>query len=120
MFDLAPPFPGRRPDLVFRPAGEGGGYVIKDPQAGDYFTIGEEEHFLLTQCDGKQSAESIRARFVERFGQPLEAEALDEFLGAARKQGLLQAEEARDAASLAPGATQTGLVGADGSRPGRR
>jgi hypothetical protein len=26
--------------------------VIKDPQAGDYFTIGEEEHFLLTQSMG--------------------------------------------------------------------
>ena len=120
MSDLAPPLPGRRPDLIFSPAGEGGGYVIKDPRAGDYFTIGEEEHFLLTQCDGQQSAEVIRDRFAERFGQPLEAEELAEFLGTARKQGLLQAEEARDAASLAPGATQTRLPGADGSRPGRR
>ena len=84
MPDLAPPLPGRRPDLVFSPAGEGGGYVIKDPRAGDYFTIGEQEHFLLTQCDGRQSAEAIRDRFAERFGLPLEAEELDEFLAAAR------------------------------------
>ena len=101
MTDLAPSLPCRRPELIFSPAGEGGGYVIKDPRAGEYFTIGEQEHFLLTQCDGRQSAEAIRARFVERFGQSLEAGELDEFLGTARKQGLLQAEEARDAASLA-------------------
>ena len=30
MSDLAPPLPSRRPDLVFSPAGEEGGYVIKD------------------------------------------------------------------------------------------
>jgi hypothetical protein len=52
MPDLATQLPGRRPDLIFSPAGEGGGYVIKDPRAGEYFTIGEQEHFLLTQCLG--------------------------------------------------------------------
>ena len=120
MSDLAPPLPGRWPDLIFSPAGEAGGYVIKDPRAGDYYTIGEQEHFLLTQCDGKQSTESIRARFTERFGQPLEAEELDEFLSTARKQGLLRTGAALDATSLAPRATQTGLPGADGSRLSRR
>ena len=52
MPNLVTPLPGRRPDLIFSPAGEGGGYVIKDPRAGEYFTIGEQEHFLLTQCLG--------------------------------------------------------------------
>src|SRR5436190_16810417 len=102
MSDLAPPLPGRQPDLVFSPAGEGGGYVIKDPRAGHYFTIGEEEHFLLTQCDGQQSAEAIRARFADRFGQPLEPAELDEFLGTAREQGLLRTAEISVAASPAP------------------
>jgi multidrug efflux pump subunit AcrA (membrane-fusion protein) len=94
--------------------------VIKDPRAGDYYTIGEEEHFLLAQCDGEQSAETIRARFAERFGQPLEAEELDEFLGTARTQGLLRAEEVPHTASPAPGAIQTRFRGADGSRSRRR
>src|SRR5262249_34278200 len=110
----------RRTDLIFSPAGDGGGYVIKDPRAGHYFTIGEEEHFLLTQCDGQQSAEAIRARFADRFGQPLEPEELDEFLGTARKQGLLRAEEAPDNTIFASRATQTGLPEADGSQPSRR
>jgi multidrug resistance efflux pump len=120
MADLAPSLPGRRLDLIFSPAGEGGGYVIKDPRAGDYFTIGAEEHFLLTQCDGEQSAESIRARFAERFGQPLDPEELDEFLGAAQKQGLLRAEEASDTTRIAPRESEGVLPGADGSQPRRR
>jgi putative peptide zinc metalloprotease protein len=120
MSDLPTPLPWRRVDLVFRPAGEGGGSVIKDPRSGDYFTVGEEEYFLLTQLDGQQCAQSIRVRFAERFGQSLEPEELDEFLGAAREQGLLRADEALDAASLALGGRPTGVPGADGSRPGRR
>src|ERR1700739_4374809 len=80
MSSIATPLPCRQPDLIFSPAGEGGGYVIKDSRGGNYFTIGEQEHFLLTQFDGEQSAEVIRARFAERFGQPLEPEELDEFL----------------------------------------
>jgi multidrug efflux pump subunit AcrA (membrane-fusion protein) len=120
MLDLATPLPGRRPDLIFRPAGDGGGYVIKDPRAGDYFNIGEEEYFLLTQCDGEQSAASIRARFAERFGQPLDPEELDEFLGAARKQGLLRTGAPPDTATPPPGASRAGPPGADGARPRRR
>jgi multidrug efflux pump subunit AcrA (membrane-fusion protein) len=120
MSDLAPPLPGRRPDLIFSPAGDEGGYVIKDPRAGNYFTIGEEEHFLLTQCDGQQSAASIRARFAERFGEPLEPEELDEFLGVAQKQGLLRAEAAPDSTIRASRATQTELKEADDSQPRRR
>src|SRR6266853_49401 len=92
-----------------------------DFTAGVLVGIGEEEHFLLTQFDGEQSAESVCARFAERFGQPLEPEELDEFLGTAQKQGLMRAGEALDTASLASRATQTGLPGADdSSRPRRR
>ena len=94
--------------------------MIKDPQAGDYFTIGEEEHFLLTQFDGEQSAQTIRDRFAERFGQPLEAEELDEFLAAARKQGLLRTEETLETTGVAPKATPAGVAGADAAHPRRR
>jgi RNA polymerase sigma-70 factor (ECF subfamily) len=50
---LAPPLLGRRPELVIRPLGEGGPYVVKDPRSGAYYHLGEEEHFLLTQLDGR-------------------------------------------------------------------
>ena len=35
------------PDLVVRPLGENGQYVVKDPRTGDFFHLGEQEHFLL-------------------------------------------------------------------------
>src|SRR6516165_5248640 len=120
MPDLAPSLPCRRPELIFRPAGEGGGYVIKGPRADDYFAVGVEEYFLLTQCDGVQSAEVIRDRFTDRFGQTLEPAELDEFLAAARKQGLLRAEEAPGTTVPASRATQNGLAGVVGPQPRRR
>jgi len=81
--------PRRRPGLVLRPRGGSGRYVVKDPRAGAYYEIGEEEHFLLTRLDGERSAAAIRAAFEERFDQPLDSEDLDAFVDAARRQGLL-------------------------------
>jgi multidrug efflux pump subunit AcrA (membrane-fusion protein) len=91
--------------------------VIKDPRADDYFAVGVEEYFLLTQCDGGQSAEVIRDRFTDRFGQTLQPDELDEFLAAARKQGLLRAEEDTDITVPVPRATRNGLPGVVGFQP---
>src|SRR5262249_45671663 len=85
--------PSRRPELVVRPLGENGQYVVKDPHTGAYYHLGEEEHFLLTQLDGQQSAEVLCAAFAERFGQPLAEEELDEFVEMARANGFLQSAE---------------------------
>src|SRR5262245_50933048 len=85
------PLPALRADLVIRPLGEEGRYVVKDPATGAYFRIGEQEYFLLTQLDGRQTAGQVCAAFVERFGEPLSEEELEEFLGMARAQGWLQA-----------------------------
>src|SRR5262245_43803520 len=45
MPDLATPLPACRPELLIRPLGEEGGYVVKDPRTGEFFHIGEAEHF---------------------------------------------------------------------------
>jgi putative peptide zinc metalloprotease protein len=90
---LATPLPGRRPALVIRPLGDRGPYVVKDPGSGAYYQLGEEEHFLLTQLDGRQDAETIRTAFAERFGQPLDDEGLSEFLAMASAGGLLQGKD---------------------------
>src|SRR5262245_147220 len=87
--DLVPPPPARRPDLVIRPLGDRGRYVVKDPRTGAFFIFGEQEHFLLTQLDGERSGEAIRGAFAERFGEPLSGEDLDGFLKLARGKGLL-------------------------------
>jgi multidrug efflux pump subunit AcrA (membrane-fusion protein) len=87
---LATLLPARRPGLVLRPLGERGQYVIKDPDTGAYYHLGDEEHFLLTQLDGRRDAEAVRAAFAERFGQPLTEEELHEFLEMAGARGFLQ------------------------------
>jgi multidrug efflux pump subunit AcrA (membrane-fusion protein) len=83
-------FPLRRADLVVRPFGDNGQYVVKDPQTGEFYHLGEAEHFLLTQLDGRRSAEMVRAAFEQRFGEPLSAGDLDDFLELARAQRFLQ------------------------------
>src|SRR5262249_7914413 len=89
--DPAPP--ARRPDLLLRPLGDRGRYVVKDPRTGAYFTVGEQEHFLLCQLDGRRSAAAICAAFAERLGEPLAAEELAGFIQLARSRGLLEAAE---------------------------
>jgi multidrug efflux pump subunit AcrA (membrane-fusion protein) len=90
MPDVVVPLPCRRSELVIRPLGDQGPYVVKDPGTGSYYHLGAEEHFLLTQLDGQRDPDAIRVAFAERFGQPLSEEELQEFLQAAQGQGLLQ------------------------------
>jgi multidrug efflux pump subunit AcrA (membrane-fusion protein) len=82
--------PCQRYELIVRSLGDRGPYVVKDPDSGSYYHFGEEEHFLLTQLDGRRDSDTIRAGFAERFGQLLAAEELKEFLSMAEERGLLQ------------------------------
>jgi multidrug efflux pump subunit AcrA (membrane-fusion protein) len=91
MAELAAPLPPRRPELFLSPLGQAGRYVLKDPQTGAYFQLGEEEHFLLLQLDGLRTAEEVCRAYQERFGSPLGEADLDEFIALARDQGFLQA-----------------------------
>src|SRR5262249_15175000 len=93
---LAAGLPTRRPELVVRQLGDRGRYVVKDPRTGEYFTLGEQEHFLLTQLDGRNSAEGICAAFAEHFGEPLSEQDLDDFVEMARGKDFLQSAEAHD------------------------
>jgi multidrug efflux pump subunit AcrA (membrane-fusion protein) len=111
MPDLAELLPCRRPELVVRPLGEDGPYVVKDPRTGAYYHLGDEEHFLLTQLNGQRDAETIRAAFAERFGQALSDEELEEFLDMAEERGLLQGERQGD--------KETGRQGDRGTRKQR-
>src|SRR5262245_39095768 len=63
--------PVRRAELVIRPLGDRGPYVVKDPENGTYFQFGDEEYFLLNQLDGRQDAWSVRRGFADRFGHAL-------------------------------------------------
>jgi multidrug efflux pump subunit AcrA (membrane-fusion protein) len=89
MSTLTTVLPLRRAELIIRPIGERGRYVVKDPAGGRYFELGEEEHYLLTQLDGQRDATEICAAFERRFGQPLGEDELETFLQLAQSQALL-------------------------------
>jgi multidrug resistance efflux pump len=92
MRDLATQLPVRSSELTIHPLG-GGRYVVKDPRTGEYFQLGAEEHFLLSQLDGEKDAASVREAFADLFGQSLTDEDLQEFIDSAREQGLLHSAE---------------------------
>ncbi len=89
MIGIASPLPKRRPDLVIRPVGARGRFVVKHPDSGHFFEIGEQEHFLLTHLDAATDRDSLSREFEARFGQPLAADDVDDFVGLAEQQGLL-------------------------------
>src|SRR5687767_12637854 len=95
--------PPRRSELVMRPLGERGRYVVKDPLNSSYFHIGEQEHFLLLQLDGQADAERVCQAFEARFGQPLSGDDLEEFVGLARRRGLLRTSEPDSSRAEVPG-----------------
>ncbi len=89
MSGLATTLPVRRTELVIRPLGERGRYVVKDPATGAYFHLGDQEHFLLEQLDGEKDPATIRAAFTQKFAQSLSEQELDEFVELARGKGFL-------------------------------
>lgn len=70
----------RRPDLIVRPLGNAGEFVVKDPRTGEYYNLGPEESFLFHQLDGQHSAGDICAAFEREFEQPLPESDLHDFL----------------------------------------
>ena len=93
MSDLATALPCRRPELVARPFGESGSYLVRDRDRGESFQLGPEEHFLLARLDGTCTAADLCAAFAEQFGEPLTEEELQEFLDLARERGLVQPDD---------------------------
>src|SRR5688572_18344496 len=91
MSDVATIPPARRPELMLRPIGNRGEFVVKDPQSGQYFNLGPQESFLLERLDGEQTARAICDAFERHFNEPLSEQDLGEFLEVARSMGFLQA-----------------------------
>src|SRR3954451_3904932 len=86
---LPSPLPRRRQDLIIRPAGEVGRFVVKAPASSSYFQIGEAERFLLDQLDGKRSAPEVCAAFEQQFGEPLTIADVADFLQMAASMEML-------------------------------
>src|SRR4051812_37470781 len=90
--------PARRPDLLMKPLGDDGQHVVKDLRSGAYFNLPPAEAFLLSQLHGQRTADDICSAFAQRFGEPLTAADLDQFLEIAAEQKLLQSTTASLAA----------------------
>lgn len=99
--------PARRPELACGRPEDSGRYLIRNRATGESFQLGEEEHFLLSALDGRQTGEDICAAFVERFDESLTAEDLDEFIELSKQRGLLQDLDSQtDGSAVAPGPLQ--------------
>ncbi len=83
--------PPRRSDLIIRPLGDDGRFVVKDPQAGTFFMLGVQECFLLACLDGQRDSREICEAFEKEFGEPLTEQDLEGFLQLARERRLLDA-----------------------------
>lgn len=55
-------------------------YLIEDPETGEVFVFGEEEHFICSMLDGTVRPEDIVSEFKRRFGSQLMFERLDSFV----------------------------------------
>lgn len=93
MTDLTTSLPCRRPELVPYPASDSGSWLVRNRRAGESFTLGPEEYFLLARLDGTRTADDLRTAFAQRFGEPLTADELDDFLHMAGERGFLQNEQ---------------------------
>lgn len=83
------PLPALKPDLVIRPFGGAGEYVVKNPTRRTYLKLGEQEIFLLRQLDGRRTAAEISAAFERRFDETLSDDDLQEFVELASQRELL-------------------------------
>ena len=79
--------PARRRDLVFKPIGDEGDHVIKDPKTGAYFRLGPQESFLFARFDGHHTRQSLAEAYHRRFDEDLGDEDLDGFLQIAEESG---------------------------------
>ena len=87
--------PKLRSDLELREqvSAQGRVTVIKDPVNGEFFRLQEAEQFIAQQLDGATPLETVRSRVEQKFGAPLELEALTEFTKTLDQNGLLESEE---------------------------
>jgi hypothetical protein len=80
----------RRPELVSWSSAKAGEYLVRNHRTGETFQFAEEEHFLLSRLDGRQTSGEIRHSFQARFGEPLSEDQFDEFVQLAASHQLLQ------------------------------
>ncbi len=69
--------------------------VVKNRRKHRYMRVGMHEAFLLSMLDGSTSVAKITERFERKFGEPISAEDVREFVAMAKKAGLLKRSKRR-------------------------
>src|SRR6267143_549336 len=69
-------------------------FVIKDPSTGHFFRFRDAEHFVARQLDGSTSLDVIQQRTEGKFGAPLTADVLAQFIKTLGRYGLLETDGA--------------------------
>ena len=69
-------------------------YIVKHPASERFFRFGEYEYFISQQLDGNTSLDDIRRRVEDKFGAPLSANTLDQFIERLRRLGVLEEDKA--------------------------
>jgi putative peptide zinc metalloprotease protein len=80
--------PKLRDDLIVsaqETAGEGIGFVIKDPLTGRFFGVGEFEYFIARQLDGATTLDEIVRRVESKFGVSIASADLTDCIGQLRR-----------------------------------
>jgi len=119
----SPSPPACRSDLVVWRDSETEQFLVRDRRAGATFRLSEEEVFLLSQLNGRQTPAGICAAFGERFGESLTIQQFDEFTQLAADRGLLNDREtalatdsSTGAADPLPGVLETRATASDAAR----
>lgn len=81
--------PRRHPELTAARNGDPGSFYVDAAHRDAAFQIGEQEQFLLAQCDGRQTPDEVCDAFRGRFSESLTRRELDDFLQIARSEHLL-------------------------------
>jgi putative peptide zinc metalloprotease protein len=91
-----PERPLLRPDLVISAREERGvpEYVVKLPEQGRYFRVGESEYLIMQLMDGQHDLEQIRQASQNRHDLTVELSVLEGFVGGLAKNGCLDQDTA--------------------------
>jgi multidrug efflux pump subunit AcrA (membrane-fusion protein) len=82
--------PRLRSDLVI--SRQESAVVVKDPTTGRFFRFGKAEQVIIGHLDGATPLETVRRRAGETFGSLPEPGAVEAFVAALRRLGLLETE----------------------------
>jgi len=86
-------FPCLRSGLQIIPRTREGDYLLRDPESGEAYELGEQEFYICGQLDGHTPPEEVRARLEHRFAHGVEPEAFEALIRQLVRQRVLVTAE---------------------------